>query len=434
MPRSPAVEHVSALRTSARTNPAKVALGTVAIVVWGLVFDELARVGYWVLDTAYSPLLGQYHDLHIHYLTAGRLLHHHELYGFGQNADSNPPFAALAFLPFHLIGWRATETVWTVASLCALAGVLAIVLVRWFGVPAPTAWLASGTGLAASAVALLYPVRSELVWGQLGLVLLALVLVDLFVVPKKYRGVLIGIAAAIKLFPALFVVWLLARRDVSSAIRLVVSFLVCTVAAAFVWWHASTQYWLHVLPSGKALQLTVNPLQHAVTKATWLLGVGHLGNQSLRGLLGRPPFYWFGTFPWLPLALLVLAVGIAAAVGLLRQHRELAAAVTLLVTTVLASPVSWLHYWVFVALAPFVAVLEWRRDRALSLAAIVLTLATCADLEDAQLFNGPVTTVTPVVLFVVRNLYVLGALGFLLVAAARSQRDVAETALAPAIR
>jgi alpha-1,2-mannosyltransferase len=432
MPRSSAVEPVSTPLSSARSNAVKIAIGSVAIVVWGLIVDELARVGYWVLDTAYSPLLGQYHDLRLRYDGAGKLLHHHSLYSFGPNPDSNPPFAALAFLPFHVIGWRATETVWTVVSLCALAVVLTIELVRWFGVPASSAWLASGAGLAAAGVAVLYPVRSELVWGQLGLVLLALVMVDLFVVPRQYRGVLIGVAVAIKLFPALFIVWFLARRDVAATIRLVVSFLVCTLIAALVWWHESTQYWLHILPSYKLLQLTFLPLQRGITRASWISGVGHLGNQSLRGLLGRPPFLWFGTFPWLPIAILVLAVGIYATVGLLRQQRDLAAVVTLFVTTMLVAPVSWLHYWVFVALAPFVAVLEWRRDRALSIAAILLTLATCADLEDAQLFSGPVTSVAPVLLFVVRNLYVLGALCFLVVAVLRSRGPASATERASA--
>lgn len=425
MARASAVESLGAVPTSGRAQWWQVGIGTAAIVVWGLFFDELARVGGWVLDTAYSPLLGQYHDLRIHFVTAGQLLHHQPLYRFGPNADSNPPFAALAFLPFHAVGWRATETIWTVLTMLSLAVILTIALAKWLGVRWSVAWLASGCGLAAASVALCYPIRSLLVWGQLGVVLLAVAMLDLFVVPKRYRGILIGVAAAIKLFPALLIVWFLARRERAAAVRLVASFLVCTVAAWLVWLHASAEYWLHVLPSGTALQLTVDPLRFPVTGSTWLLGVGHLGNQSLRGLLGRPPFVWFGTFPWVVVALVALAVGIATATALLSRRREPTALFVLLVTTVLVSPVSWLHYWVFVVLAPFVAVVEWRRDRAISVAAVVVALATCANLEDAQIFSGPVTSMAPIVLFVVRNLYVLGALGFLVVVALRCRRGTA---------
>src|SRR6202040_49255 len=108
-------------------------------------------------------------------------------------------------------------------------------------------------------------------------------------------------------------------------------------------------------------------------------------NQSIRGLLGRPPFYASGTIPWLLLALVVLGIGVLVTVRLLAQRRDLLAFVTLSITTVLVSPVSWVHYWGFVAPAPFVAILEWRRDRVLSIASIVLAVAMCADLEDPRI-------------------------------------------------
>ena len=81
--------------------------------------------------------------------------------------------------------------------------------------------------------------------------------------------------------------------------------------------------------------------------------------------------------------------------------------------TELVSPVSWLHYWVFVGLAPILAVVEWRRDRVLAVASIVLALSTCANLDNTFVVAAPFTTIAPFFLFVVRNLYVLGGLIFL---------------------
>jgi hypothetical protein len=153
--------------------------------------------------------------------------------------------------------------------------------------------------------------------------------------------------------------------------------------------------------------------------------VGKVNNQSLRGLLGRPPFLLPGTMPWLALAVAVLALGVVVSIRLLAQRRDLLAFVTLSVVTVLASPVSWVHYWVFAGLAPFVAILEWRRDRMLSVASIILTVAMCANLEDTRLdglfaLGAQFDHAAPLVVFCIRNLYVLGGLVFLGIVAWRT--------------
>jgi hypothetical protein len=101
--------------------------------------------------------------------------------------------------------------------------------------------------------------------------------------------------------------------------------------------------------------------------------------------------------------------------------------------TELVSPVSWLHYWVFIASAPLLAILEWRRDRPLAIASIVLALSTCVNLENHTLDGRPFTTMLPVVLFLIRNLYVLGGLVFLAVAVQRVFRSSASRQPQPAV-
>jgi hypothetical protein len=129
--------------------------------------------------------------------------------------------------------------------------------------------------------------------------------------------------------------------------------------------------------------------------------------------------------PWLAVALVVLALGVVVSMRLLVRRRDLLAFLTLSVTTVLVSPVSWVHYWVFAGLAPFVAVLEWRRDRAVSVASLILTVAVCANLEDTRLdgffaVGAQFERTAPAVIFAVRNLYVLGGLVFLGIVAWRT--------------
>lgn len=406
-------------------------MGSVAVVLWGLAFDQLTRVAGWVLDTSdavYQRLL----DLHSRYNDAEYALNHYRnFYGYRHGAFTYPPITAYLFVPFHAIGWHATAIVWTVANVVALAVLLWIVLWRFFGVAKPDAWLWSGLALAPAAILVLFPFRSLLFWGQLALFLLLAVFVDLFCVPARYRGALIGAATAVKLLPALFVIWFLTRREYGAVARAAGAFVALTVLAAALWPHASAQYWFHILPSGKDVSMVANPLNLPTTLGRWYFGVGKVNNQSLRGMLGRPPFDLTGTFPWVLLALIVLVVGGFATVALLRQRRDLAAFVVLSATTVLVSPVSWLHYWVFVVLGPFVAILEWRRDRALAIGSVLLAVCTCANLEDTRLSGLFATGQTfaranGVVVFGVRNLYVLGGLAFLAIAGWSAWRTRAE--------
>ena len=296
--------------------------------------------------------------------------------------------------------------------MVALACIAAITLHRWFKVAPVNAWfVASGACAGRCFCVLSLSIAADL--GPTGIFLMLLVFLDLFVVPDRYKGLLIGLATAIKLMPVLFIVWFIAKREIASAIRVVVSFFVLTLFAAALWPHASAYYWFHVFLTGRfGRTVTVAP-------AKWIGGVGKLSNQSLRGLLGRPPFIWQSLGPWLVLAIIVLVAGVIIAIKYLRQGRDLVAFLLLSVLTELVSPVSWPHYWVFIGFAPLVAILEWKRDRPLAVASIILALATCVNLENRALAAHPFTTMAPVVLFVVRNIYVLGGLIFLATAGQR---------------
>ena len=74
------------------------------------------------------------------------------------------------------------------------------------------AWLAAA--IVAPAVIYLEPIRSNFDFGQINVVLMTLVIADC--VPRKTpwpRGMLLGIAIALKLTPAVFLLYFLLRRD-----------------------------------------------------------------------------------------------------------------------------------------------------------------------------------------------------------------------------
>ena len=63
------------------------------------------------------------------------------------------------------------------------------------------------------------PVVRNLILGQINIVLMLMVVVDLLVLPPRWRGVLIGIATGVKLVPGAFVLLYVLRRDLRAVVR-----------------------------------------------------------------------------------------------------------------------------------------------------------------------------------------------------------------------
>ena len=249
-----------------------------------------------------------------------------------------PPFAAVLMVPLApLPAWLAAA-LWTGASMGALAA--AVVLVRRaIGRPAPGWLVALVTGGALA----LEPVWQNLTFGQVNAFLMLAVLVDLVGLGRRWSGVLIGIAAGVKLTPLVFVVLLVLVGRRTAAGRAVLVF-AGTVAVGFLAMPGSSAtYWTDGLLDARR----VGPpaLAH---------------NQSVFGALTRlldgPPPTW----AWLavagPLSLAVLVVG----AGWWRRGDRVLGTCLGAVTMLLASPVSWSHHWVW---AVPVALVLWERNR-----------------------------------------------------------------------
>ena len=160
-----------------------------------------------------------FQDLNVYRAGARALLDGSALYadrsaGHGQLVFTYPPFAALIFVPFALLPWAGAAVVLVLLSALGYA-----VLIGVFG--RSLGWTRTGIAVAAGVGLLAEPVLRTIQQGQVNLVLAALVSADLLIVPRRYRGILIGIAAGIKLVPAAFGLCLLARRDLGSILRLI---------------------------------------------------------------------------------------------------------------------------------------------------------------------------------------------------------------------
>lgn len=253
-----------------------------------------------------------------------------------------PPLAAMSFVPLALTPLGVGKLVFALVSVAALALTLRLVLARLrpdMGVR--TSWTATAV---ASAVALqLEPVRETISFGQINIVLMALVALDVLTEkPKWPRGLLIGLAAAIKLTPFAFLLLFLLKRDWRTSGRIVAATVGFTVLGFVVMPAASAKYWAQTLPdTGR-----IGPAYFAA-------------NESLKAVISRfePPEH-AGTVLWFA-AVAVMLVVAAIAVRRALEHGDLVAALIANATAVLlASPVSWSHHWVWAAPALLVLALR----------------------------------------------------------------------------
>ncbi len=302
-------------------------------------------------------------DLHVYRMGGSAVLHGDRLYQlrFVWLPFTYPPFAAIAFAALAVVPWKVAVTVLTGASVVALPAALYLVL-RLSGPAREQARERAWTlALAVAAAAIwLDPARATLGYGQVDILLTAAVLYDLSLPDTARRkGVLIGLAAGLKLTPAIFAVYLLVTGRRRAAATAAAAF-AGTVAAGFPVLPASSAWFW----SGRfASPGHVSPVQNPQ-------------NQSLYGALARVMHTAHVLPVWLPLAAATAVAGLALAAAASRRGDEALGFSLCAVTGLLISPISWIHHWVIVIPALLVAGLTAdRARRAGNVAAAVLVTA-----------------------------------------------------------
>ncbi|MFI5913879.1 glycosyltransferase 87 family protein [Dactylosporangium sp. NPDC051541] len=289
-------------------------------------------------------------DLGIYRQAVNWWLDGHDLYDYtkpddtqGQLGFTYPPFGALILVPFAVLPWLGAVILYSVITIAAVA-----ITTYWLLAPVARrkGWeLPFALVLALTVISTLEPVRENYTFGQINMVLVVLVLADLLVLlPRgsRWAGVLIGLAAAIKLTPAIFIVYLLLSRRYRAGLTAIVSAAAASLLAFAIGPRASIDFWTDALWKGEGLG-----------------NAAYTFNQSFYGMLARL------TAPDDPNRL-IWAVLVLAALGLgLWRARKAALAgdevVGLTITGIvgcLVSPITWVHhiYWFVPAMIVLVAV------------------------------------------------------------------------------
>jgi len=260
-----------------------------------------------------------------------------------------PPAAAVLLSPFSLVPMTVAVTVLTLMTIALLAVVLRTVF-RHLGRPRggplwALAWLLPPA-------LFLEPVRDTMAFGQVNVALMALVTLDcLTEIPHWPRGALVGLAAAVKLTPLAFVLFFLLRRDYRAGFTAALSFAAVTAAGFAVAWPDSARYWTGTVFQTGRIGNPAYPSNQCIQAALARAGLG--------------PHTALGTAAWLALS----AVAVMAACRGMRYafaaSQDCWALSLNAFATLLISPVSWSHHWVWCvpAVLTLAALSSWHRAR-----------------------------------------------------------------------
>jgi alpha-1,2-mannosyltransferase len=326
-------------------------------------------------------------DLHVYRDAGSSFLHgdpvyaHYTITRYSVLPFTYPPVAALLAIPLTVLPLLTLNALWDVAVYVALAYVLWVVLAPLreqlagfapVAVPylLPAAWVGASYLLCA---------RQQIHYGQVGVFLMALIVADLLTpATGRWRGVLVGLATAIKLTPGVFIVglWLAGRRRAAGVAT--ASFVLISGVTAIIAPGASRAYWTDALFDSDRLGNNADP-----------------SNQSLRGIFLRTSLdHQWATAAFVVSGLIIAAIGFRKAVAAWRVGDDLRAVVLVGLLMALLSPVAWIHHFVFII--PLIVLLVRERRWLWATAVSLVWGWNWAIIWSHQVIDGTWTSLGPI--------------------------------------
>lgn len=309
-----------------------------------------------------------------------------------------PPLAAMLFWPFSHLPTVAGQVIWDITNVVALTALIAVSSAAARGRPLMHSdWQVAAIALAPTGI-LLWPVRYDLMLGQINIGLVLMIVIDLTIgvswrgrrLPK---GLLVGAAAGIKLTPLIFIPFMLVTRQWHAAKNATLMFVMITgvmmAVAPKSSWNYFTKYAFDVRRVGDTSITTNQTLHAAIARA------------------GLAP----STAVVDVLLLLVLCAGMALAVVAYDRSSPLLAILLCAATGLVLSPISWQHHYVWC-----VPLLVWlvfgvdRPRRGVAWAAVAAIVFLVIPPGQSDALN--------VLWYVRENAYVIAALGLTALAGA----------------
>jgi alpha-1,2-mannosyltransferase len=318
----------------ASTNPPRRLMGLILAILPLGVF--MVSLGIW----------GENIDLGIYRGALTDMLHGNSVYTFyvsmpKQNANMGfvyPPFASLVMLPLALVSSSASKmllaVVTTVLVVVALVGCYSVVDARREAVGRKAVSLFIWVGVS-MLIATSIPAVVNMQFGQISFAVAALVLIDVTLLPPRWRGVLVGLAGSIKLTPMILVPYYMVTRQWRAALNACGAFGVAAVIGAVFRWPDSERYWLQRDVIG-------NSMGDLARWDNWSI----YGVLSRLGLIGSPL-----NISWVVGSAIVLGFAAWRSRRLFVRGQELEATLIMGISAGLVTEITWTHHLLLLVVA-----------------------------------------------------------------------------------
>lgn len=336
----------------------------------GLAFLFALRAMYsdWRLASTYHA-----GDLAVYMLAVERMNAGESIYRWvnaGGMGFTYPPFAALLFKP---LVWGPSQAVFlTWMTVCLVIAVLIVAVLRLISRPHPARWVSvASTAVAVGLFLGASQVQADLITGQVNLMLALLIILDVGeVVPERARGVLTGIAAAIKLTPIIALGWFVLSRQWRAAANCLGAFLAAGLLAHLLLPQDSNDFWTWAVRDVSRVGPVDLPLNASIT--------GTLAKAGVDGPLR--------TVLWLLVGGLIVLAAYRQAHRARVNGDPAASAILLGCAAIVATPIAWPHHQIWLPLAGILLI--WRGRRAPMIAGLLLTLFSFLHIPLSRWWDG----------------------------------------------
>lgn len=273
-----------------------------------------------------------------------------------------PPIAAVLAIPFTWLAPPGTQFLWCLANAAMLLHVL-----HRLGVRRP--WLASL--LATASFVVVGPFQTVIGLGQLGVLLLWLVVIDVVQTPEQaarknlswWKGIGVGLATGLKLTPAVFAIyWFFTGRRRQAYVAFG-TFCLTVALGLLVSPKFSAGYWIR-LAAGES---GANPD-----------AFGWISNISVQSATQRFLGVEGGSTPGLVLSALVVALSVLAAVVAYRRNSPVLAVGIVGLCSSIANPITWNHHLIWI-LPCGLALLDGRIPRRVKFVVAMTIILLCVN-------------------------------------------------------
>jgi alpha-1,2-mannosyltransferase len=326
------IDTTSAAPAATKTRRLAISLEAAAPVL--LILSIVARLAWTYL----APNGANFVDLHVYLGGAAAIDYPGTLYSYvyaDQTPDfplpfTYPPFAAVVFYPLHLLPFGPVAFLWQIATMAALYGAVRISQ-RLLGVPAGPNGRCRRVAMLWTAITIwVEPLRSTFDYGQINVLLMLGVLWAVYTTRWWLSGLLVGVAAGVKLTPAISGVYFVGVRRWGAAAFSALVFLATVAVSALVVGDQARYYFTDLLGDVHR----VGPIATSF-------------NQSWRGGISRILGHDAGYGPLVLAAIAGTAVLAILAWRVLDRSDRLGKLLVIELFGLLLSPISWTHHWVW---------------------------------------------------------------------------------------